>query len=72
MLSVLLNILSSHGCNQCYIGVSIRHSLRPYLEYVAYLYRRMDPLPEQERFEVATKLGPLNIAISFRFVHVCV
>ncbi|KAK1551262.1 hypothetical protein Q3G72_032999 [Acer saccharum] len=28
-----------------------RHPLRPYLDYVAYLYQRMDPLPEQERFE---------------------
>ncbi|URE48004.1 PRMT5 arginine-N-methyltransferase [Musa troglodytarum] len=29
-----------------------RHALRPYLDYVAYLYQRMDPLPEQERFEL--------------------
>ncbi|GMQ02526.1 hypothetical protein CsSME_00048712 [Camellia sinensis var. sinensis] len=29
-----------------------RHPLRPYLDYVAYLYQRMDPLPEQERFEL--------------------
>ncbi|KAI5656709.1 hypothetical protein M9H77_25502 [Catharanthus roseus] len=28
-----------------------QHPLRPYLDYVAYLYQRMDPLPEQERFE---------------------
>lgn len=28
------------------------HLLRPYLDYVAYLYQRMDPLPEQERFEL--------------------
>ncbi|KAK3212958.1 hypothetical protein Dsin_017664 [Dipteronia sinensis] len=28
-----------------------RPPLRPYLDYVAYLYQRMDPLPEQERFE---------------------
>jgi protein arginine N-methyltransferase 5 len=31
---------------------SVRHALSPYLEYTAYLYRRMDPLPEQERFEI--------------------
>ncbi|TKY74651.1 arginine N-methyltransferase 1.5 [Spatholobus suberectus] len=31
---------------------SQRHSLRPYLDYVGYLYQRMDPLPEQERFEL--------------------
>ncbi|KAG5031024.1 hypothetical protein JHK85_015006 [Glycine max] len=30
---------------------SQRHPLRPYLDYVGYLYQRMDPLPEQERFE---------------------
>ncbi|RZC92028.1 hypothetical protein C5167_027918 [Papaver somniferum] len=29
-----------------------RHPLRSYLDYVAYLYQRMDPLPEQERFEL--------------------
>ncbi|XP_010927141.1 protein arginine N-methyltransferase 5 [Elaeis guineensis] len=29
-----------------------RHLLRPYLDYVAYLYQRIDPLPEQERFEL--------------------
>ncbi|KAF7817197.1 protein arginine N-methyltransferase 1.5 [Senna tora] len=29
-----------------------RHPLRPYLDYVAYLYQRMDPIPEQERFEL--------------------
>ncbi|XP_008796923.1 protein arginine N-methyltransferase 5 [Phoenix dactylifera] len=29
-----------------------QHLLRPYLDYVAYLYQRMDPLPEQERFEL--------------------
>ncbi|CAA6671219.1 unnamed protein product [Spirodela intermedia] len=28
-----------------------RHQLRPYLDYVAYLYQRMDPLPEQDRIE---------------------
>ncbi|XP_075642080.1 protein arginine N-methyltransferase 1.5 isoform X2 [Castanea sativa] len=29
-----------------------RHPLRPYLDYVGYLYQKMDPLPEQERFEL--------------------
>ncbi|KAJ4707623.1 Protein arginine N-methyltransferase [Melia azedarach] len=29
-----------------------RHPLRPYLDYIAYLYQRMDPLHEQERFEL--------------------
>ncbi|KAK3034782.1 hypothetical protein RJ639_034382, partial [Escallonia herrerae] len=28
-----------------------RHPLRSYLDYVGYLYQKMDPLPEQERFE---------------------
>ncbi|AQK68359.1 Protein arginine N-methyltransferase 1.5 [Zea mays] len=30
----------------------VRHALAPYLEYIAYLYQKMDPLPEQERFEI--------------------
>lgn len=29
-----------------------KHPLRPYLDYIAHLYRKMDPLPEQERFEL--------------------
>lgn len=29
-----------------------RHPLRSYLDYIGYLYQRMDPLPEQERFEL--------------------
>ncbi|XP_074334403.1 protein arginine N-methyltransferase 5 isoform X2 [Apium graveolens] len=29
-----------------------RHPLRPYLDYVGYLYQRMDVLSEQERFEL--------------------
>lgn len=33
-----------------------KHPLRPYLEYVGFLYQRMDPLPEQERFEVSLSL----------------
>ena len=32
-------------------GVS-GHPLRLYLEYLAHLYRRMEPLTEQEKFEV--------------------
>ncbi|GAB2213503.1 hypothetical protein Drorol1_Dr00017807 [Drosera rotundifolia] len=28
-----------------------RHPLRSYLDYVGFLYQRMEPLPEQERFE---------------------
>ncbi|KAK3152116.1 hypothetical protein QOZ80_2BG0154630 [Eleusine coracana subsp. coracana] len=33
-------------------GTLIQHSLSPYLNYISYLYQRMDPLPEQERFEI--------------------
>ncbi|XP_059663025.1 protein arginine N-methyltransferase 1.5 isoform X1 [Cornus florida] len=29
-----------------------RHPIRSYLDYVGYLYQRMEPLPEQERFEL--------------------
>ncbi|KAK4757930.1 hypothetical protein SAY87_019231 [Trapa incisa] len=29
-----------------------KHPLRVYLDYVGYLYQKMDPLPEQERFEL--------------------
>ncbi|EYU29151.1 hypothetical protein ABFS82_05G121400 [Erythranthe guttata] len=30
----------------------LKHPLKSYLDYVAYLYQSMDPLPEQERFEL--------------------
>lgn len=33
------------------------HLLRPYLEYVGYVYQKMDPLPEQEQFEVLKSLS---------------
>lgn len=33
-------------------GLVPKHPLQPYLEYIAYLYRKMDPPTDQERFEV--------------------
>lgn len=30
-----------------------KHPLRTYLEYLAYLYRKLEPLSEQERFEIS-------------------
>ncbi|XP_062022224.1 uncharacterized protein LOC133738658 [Rosa rugosa] len=38
--------------NQLFSNASDKHPLRPYLDYVGFLYQRMDPLPEQERFEL--------------------
>ncbi|XP_042504353.1 protein arginine N-methyltransferase 1.5 [Macadamia integrifolia] len=35
-----------------YVEGIARHPLRSYLDYVGYLYQRMEPLPEQERFEL--------------------
>ncbi|GAU28199.1 hypothetical protein TSUD_313580 [Trifolium subterraneum] len=34
------------------VADSQRHPLRLYLDYVGHLYQKMDPLPEQERFEL--------------------
>ncbi|KAM7262837.1 hypothetical protein ACFE04_000520 [Oxalis oulophora] len=31
---------------------TLRHPLRSYLDYMGYLYQKMGPLPEQERFEI--------------------
>jgi hypothetical protein len=39
------------------LGIVIRHTLSPYLDYVSYLFQRMDPLPEQEHFEVSILCG---------------
>ncbi|KAL0407905.1 UNVERIFIED_CONTAM: protein arginine N-methyltransferase 1.5, partial [Sesamum radiatum] len=33
-----------------------KHPLKAYLDYIAFLYQKMDPLPEQERFESLVKL----------------
>lgn len=33
-------------------GVLQKHPLKPYLEYIGHLYRRMPPLSDQERFEL--------------------
>jgi len=45
--------MSSVNCQYFCMSDSQRHPLRPYLDYIGYLYQRMDPLPEQERFEVS-------------------
>ncbi|PON72987.1 Protein arginine N-methyltransferase PRMT [Parasponia andersonii] len=43
--------LASNQSNNNIDGVQ-RYPLRPYLDYIGYLYQRMDPIPEQERFEL--------------------
>ncbi|POO03787.1 Protein arginine N-methyltransferase PRMT [Trema orientale] len=43
--------LASDQSNNNIDGVQ-RYPLRPYLDYIGYLYQRMDPIPEQERFEL--------------------
>lgn len=35
-----------------YVNGNQRHHLRSYLDYIGHLYQKMDPLPEQERFEL--------------------
>lgn len=42
---------------------SPRHPLRPYLEYVGHLYQKLEPLPEQERFEVFILTYVCNIGM---------
>ncbi|XP_057766795.1 protein arginine N-methyltransferase 1.5 isoform X1 [Salvia miltiorrhiza] len=42
---------SNANNNQTEVG-GWRHPLKAYLDYVAFLYQKMDPLPEQERFEL--------------------
>ncbi|KAF0925098.1 hypothetical protein E2562_015388 [Oryza meyeriana var. granulata] len=60
-VQVIISGRSNHNVSQ--LGVlsgdenhtedtAVRHALSPYLDYIAYLYQRMDPLPEQERFEM--------------------
>ena len=48
-----LNFFNSRQprCVLLFIGLQ-RHPLGPYLDYVGYLFQSMDPIPEQERFEV--------------------
>lgn len=50
---VLYFVSVCHVLNSNYLYPGVQtHPLRVYLDYVGYLYQRMDPLPEQERFEV--------------------
>ncbi|KAM3239849.1 hypothetical protein ACQJBY_053503 [Aegilops geniculata] len=62
-VQVIISGRSNHNVSQVSEGVLSRdenhtedtptqHALSPYLDYMAYLYQRMDPLPEQERFEI--------------------
>ncbi|CAA0838296.1 Protein arginine N-methyltransferase 1.5 [Striga hermonthica] len=39
------------GSSESNVEGGWRHPLKSYLDYVAFLYQKMDPLPEQERFE---------------------
>ncbi|KAM7490699.1 hypothetical protein LguiA_033620 [Lonicera macranthoides] len=45
---------SGSGSNSTPSSIEViqRHPIRSYLDYVGYLYQKMDPLPEQERFEI--------------------
>ncbi|XP_062224111.1 protein arginine N-methyltransferase 5-like isoform X4 [Phragmites australis] len=62
-VQVIISGRSNHNVSRVVEGVlsgdenhtedtPVRHVLSPYLDYTAYLYRRMDPLPEQECFEI--------------------
>ncbi|EPS62792.1 hypothetical protein M569_11997, partial [Genlisea aurea] len=42
----------SSGPNKDDLNDGVTHPLKSYLSYIAFLYQKMDPLPEQERFEV--------------------
>lgn len=57
----------AHGWS-CRVGIA-SHPLRTYLDYVGYLYQRMEPLPEQERFEVARLLSMLLLFLNFLGDH---
>ncbi|KAJ0593993.1 putative methyltransferase [Helianthus annuus] len=43
---------SASGQTDNYTQQAQRHEIRSYLDYVGYLYQKMEPLPEQERFEL--------------------
>lgn len=43
---------SGNGSEGATVGVVPKHPLRPYLEYVSHLYRKLEPLTDQERFEI--------------------
>ncbi|XP_051129956.1 protein arginine N-methyltransferase 1.5 [Andrographis paniculata] len=48
--SIPLGVSGSDSDNN--VGGGWRHPLKSYLDYLAYLYQKMGPLPEQERFEL--------------------
>ncbi|XP_073315175.1 protein arginine N-methyltransferase 1.5 isoform X1 [Primulina huaijiensis] len=47
-----LPVVASGSGADNHIDSNRRHPLRPYLDYIAHLYQKMNPLPEQECFEV--------------------
>lgn len=53
------------------LGAVNKHSLRPYLDYVAFLYQKLDPIPEQERFEVPLFFSLCNIHLLLKFCYCC-
>ncbi|MFS7923026.1 putative methyltransferase [Helianthus anomalus] len=50
---------SASGQTDNYTQQAQRHEIRSYLDYVGYLYQKMEPLPEQERFEARFSTRPL-------------
>ncbi|KAF4403504.1 hypothetical protein G4B88_008150 [Cannabis sativa] len=44
------NLTASQSINN--VDGDKRHPLRSYLDYIGYLYQKLDPIPEQERFEL--------------------
>eukprot|EP01018_Ginkgo_biloba_P031681 Gb_23660 [translate_table: standard] len=44
------NECNNHGTGED--GQIPKHPMKPYLEYIGYLYQRIEPLSEQERFEL--------------------
>ncbi|KAL6578609.1 Protein arginine N-methyltransferase 5 [Orobanche minor] len=47
--NIPLGASESNGDN--HVEGGCRHPLKSYIDYVAFLYQKMDPLPQQERFE---------------------
>ncbi|KAF6139671.1 hypothetical protein GIB67_002476 [Kingdonia uniflora] len=51
--NVPTNYIDGKFLKACSIFCIDGHPLRSYLDYIGHLYQRMDPLPEQERFELS-------------------
>ena len=61
--------IENASCLNLYSVDIQKHPLRSYLDYIGYLFQKMDSLPQQERYEVGHSLSSFSFVLSaFSFI----